>query len=405
VTAPTAICHPDPSQFGRCGARRLATPKLCATVADDAGRATLGWSPTDAADAQYELQASADPAEFADPETLYDGPATDLVVDARHSGPFYRVRAHDPAGSSDWSDGVGVDSGPRSLTYLRDPDSYDSQPLLAIQRAALRMCAARGDIFAVLSLPSHYREDDAIAHVAALRSSAGDSSPATATVVPPLDDSELAALAHGAVYHPWPTLQLGSGAPLLRIPPDGPATGVLAHRAITRGAWVAPADEPLNDVVGLEPVMQRARLADLQAGRVNVVRQEPAGFVVLDEDTLSLDEDLRPINVRRLLDLLRRLVLLHGPTYVFEPNDVRLRRRIQRGFEAALRDMYVRGAFRGATPDGGFQVVTGDPPNTPQSADQGQLIVELRVAPSLPMRFMTVRLVQGAAGAFEAQEA
>ena len=32
--------------------------------------------------------------------------------------------------------------------------------------------------------------------------------------------------------------------------------------------------------------------------------------------------------------------------------------------------------------------------NTAQSVDQGRFIVELRVAPSLPMSFLTVRLVQ-----------
>jgi len=32
--------------------------------------------------------------------------------------------------------------------------------------------------------------------------------------------------------------------------------------------------------------------------------------------------------------------------------------------------------------------------NTPRSMEQGRFIVELRVAPSLPLRFLTVRLVQ-----------
>ena len=41
--------------------------------------------------------------------------------------------------------------------------------------------------------------------------------------------------------------------------------------------------------------------------------------MVLSADTLSDDPDLRPINVRRLLILLRRLALRLGATYVFEP--------------------------------------------------------------------------------------
>jgi phage tail sheath protein FI len=116
--------------------------------------------------------------------------------------------------------------------------------------------------------------------------------------------------------------------------------------------------------------------------------------MALSADTLSDDDDLRPINVRRLLSLLRRLALKLGARYVFEPNDARFRRSVQRGFEAMLGEMFARGAFAGATPATSFQVVTGDSLNTPQSVDQGRFIVELRVAPSLPMTFMTIRLVQ-----------
>jgi len=110
--------------------------------------------------------------------------------------------------------------------------------------------------------------------------------------------------------------------------------------------------------------------------------------------TLSDDPDLAPINVRRLLSLLRRLALREGATYVFEPHSAAFRRSVQRGFEAMLTRMFERGAFAGATAASAFQVVTSESLNTPASVDLGRLIVELRVAPSLPMTFLTVRLVQ-----------
>ena len=59
-----------------------------------------------------------------------------------------------------------------------------------------------------------------------------------------------------------------------------------------------------------------------------------------------------------------------------------------------LDGMFERGAFAGATPASAYQVVTDASLNTPQSVEQGRFIVELRVAPSLPMTFMTIRLVQ-----------
>jgi phage tail sheath protein FI len=132
----------------------------------------------------------------------------------------------------------------------------------------------------------------------------------------------------------------------------------------------------------------------LQDAQLNLIRQEARGFLALNADTLSGDEDLRQINVRRLLILLRRLALRHGATYVFEPNSPAFRRSVQRGFEALLERLFLRGAFAGATAATSFQVVTGDALNTRQSVEAGRFIVELRVAPAQPLTFLTIRLVQ-----------
>jgi phage tail sheath protein FI len=147
-------------------------------------------------------------------------------------------------------------------------------------------------------------------------------------------------------------------------------------------------------VVALTPVIDRRRWLDLQLAQINLVRQEARGFVVMNADTLSNDPDLRLINVRRLLMLLRRLALREGFRYVFEPNDDAFRRLVQRSFEGLLDQMFVRGAFAGTTAATSYQVVTSNTLNTRQSVEEGRLIVELRVAPSLPMSFLTIRLVQ-----------
>jgi phage tail sheath protein FI len=169
---------------------------------------------------------------------------------------------------------------------------------------------------------------------------------------------------------------------------------VIAQRSLQRGAWIAPANEPLRGVVALEPPINRARFLDLQEAHINLVRQEPRGFVVLDADTLSDDVDLRLINVRRLLVLLRRQALRLGMTYVFEPNSPAFRRLVERGFTDMLDQMFIRGAFAGATPKSSYQVVADDSVNTERSVEQGRFIVELRVAPSLPLNFLTIRLIQ-----------
>ena len=139
---------------------------------------------------------------------------------------------------------------------------------------------------------------------------------------------------YGALYHPWVLVEGDHG--LLRSPPEGAICGVMARRAVHRGAWIAPANEPLGDVLGLTPAIPREQWGRLLDAQVNLVRQEPHGFVVLSADTLAQDPELVQVNVRRLLVLLRRAALRLGPTFVFEPNNDIFRRSVERAFGALL---------------------------------------------------------------------
>jgi phage tail sheath protein FI len=148
--------------------------------------------------------------------------------------------------------------------------------------------------------------------------------------------------------------------------------------------------------VALTPAIPSAYRQQFQDSQINLVRQEPGGFLFLCESTLSQDPDLVPINVRRLLSFLRKTVLKVGVDYVFEPNNDSFRRGVQRGFEKLMDSLFRQGAFAGRVSRDAFQVVTDSSLNTQSAMDNGQFIVELRFAPSLPMRFLTVRLWQTA---------
>ena len=97
--------------------------------------------------------------------------------------------------------------------------------------------------------------------------------------------------------------------------------------------------------------------------------------------------------------MLRRVALLYGTRYVFEPNDDVLHRTVRRAFEGLLTRMFRLGAFAGATPEQSFQVSVG----APRSGDTGLFVVELRVAPSRPLVFLTVRLTRTGAGALQVE--
>jgi hypothetical protein len=379
-----------PAEFTACALHELEpTPHLDLEGRDQGGSFGLGWTGVAEPGVRYVLQECTDPHGWEAAQTIHTGPELSIRLYGRTAGTFfYRVRAEAGPNTSAWSNGVAVVAGDEQRFELEPESAFEPDVLLDVQRALLRLCAARGDMLAVLSLPEHYRGDAAIGHVRRLRST--------------LDGVEQRALGFGALYHPWLVLSLPErDEAFRRVAPDGTATGVIARRAATRGAWVAPANDPFADVVALVRAEPREALAPLQDAQVNEVRQEPGGFMCLCEDTLVADDDLRPINVRRLLSLVRRLVLREGARYVFEPNDPTFRRGVERGFREVLQLLYSLGGLVGPTPDQAYRVNVGSPPNTPASLDAGRLIVELQLAPSRPLAFLLVRLVHSGERGFE----
>ena len=390
------VSEPPAGQFLDCGIRFVNAPHNLRVMEKDisSGKFTIAWDSKETdKDIKFVLEESPAP-EFEFPAEIFSDAGKQFEVLKHRAGVyFYRVRAEIGRNFSDWSNGLGVRI-PETEGWSVNAE-YKPDVLLAVQRALLRMCAARGDLFAVLNLPEQLEEKDAFAHVGTLKTTKGLT--AATGRVEPLSADETRVLSFGAMYHPWLLTHEEDFEGFRNIPPDGAICGTFARRADERGAWIAPANERLQGVLGLAKDVRRERFQDFQDNLINLIRQEPRGFLVLDSDTLSGDADLRSVNVRRLLSLLRRLAVRHGAEYVFEPNNESFRRQVRRGFEAMLDLMFTRGAFAGKTPANSYQVVVSNAVNNPRSVEQGLFIVELRVAPSLPLKFVTVRLVQAGA--------
>lgn len=398
-STPARVIHPagppatTPTDgFADCRLRPLAAPIFQTDADPDAqGNYLVHWSAPEP-DLTYELQASADVG-FTVSSTLYTGPNTTFSVVGQAAGLYHhRVRARDGLRASPWSGTLDVRVGGSPYTLLAGSPA----DLLAVHRLMLRTAAGRGDLFALLGLPEAHRWPNALSHAQALRSSA-DPVSLPGTPVPPLGAGEARALSHGSLQHAWIHTRRGDarqGNTLIACPPDGAVAGQLAASALARGAWMAVANQPLKDVVAtsLNPSAdERQALLDAQ---INPVWLSPIGHVLGSADTLLDDDDWRSVNVRRLMCLLRRVALKHGAHYVFEPNGPALQRTVERAFNALLDTLFQRGAFAGRNVSEAFQVVVGEEVNTPQRNDAGQFWVELRVAPALPMRFLTVRLLR-----------
>jgi hypothetical protein len=371
---------PPSGQFEPCNLLIIDPPILSISEVE-AGRYSLIWSPV--AGAVDILEEALDPG-FATSNVIYTGSSGTVTLYNRPAGDYYyRIKRQTGAISSNYSNGVGLRVAGSTAWQSYPVTEYQDATLLAVHQALLRLCAARGDMFAVLAMPQHYRESEAMTHASELKSA--------------LSAAEANVYSFGALYHPWLIGREENDLLNLRTtPPDGAMAGIIAMRSSNRGAWISPANEPLHGVVDLTPPVLKSSRQELQDAQINLVRQEPSGFLCLCELTLSDNPDLSPINVRRLMSFLRKTVLKAGVDYVFEPNSDEFRRGVQRGLENLLDRLLKLGAFAGRTSSDSFQVVADSSVNTRQAMDNGEFFVEIRVAPSVPMRFLTIRLLQSA---------
>jgi phage tail sheath protein FI len=277
------------------------------------------------------------------------------------------------------------------------------QPFLNVHQALAIFSQARADTISLLSLPRSYGLSRCLEWQQALRRRLG--LPDLAGGFAFDEPEEVADLSFVAVYHPWLLVADAAAAARVRsVPPDGAIAGLIAARERQRQAWIAPANLPLQEVLGLSTALSDDDWAELFAQRFNLVRPEAAGFAPMSAHTLSGESALLQISVRRLLILLRKAALQLGMDFVFQPNHELFRQGMRVVLEDFLRFLFQRGAFAGGSEAESFRVIADDTVNPPQSVEQGRLVVVIQVAPSQPMEFITVQLLRSGEGELLATE-
>jgi hypothetical protein len=261
-----------------------------------------------------------------------------------------------------------------SLPRLEREQAYTDDGLRKVQEALATMCAARADMLAVLSLPNHFKRADVLkwrgqfTGISAFRGTT--------------------ALSYAAVYHGWVEVletHMPELAPRRAVPPDGVVAGMIARREQARGAWIAPANEPLNGALALTPSFSEADWHALYKNQVNVLRRQPGRYTLMSADTLSQQTILEPISVRRLLIYLRKLLLRRAEEYVFETNNARFRRLVQTTLARELERLFEQGALHA------YEVDVSD---RLDDLYRGRLLVEIKIAPTAPIEFITVALLR-----------
>lgn len=331
---------------------------------------------------------------------------------------FLRARSWREGRYSAWSATAEVLVCAGGWQLLADrSDSAGESLAFAVHSALLDLCAATREHFAVLSVPEHWDGERLARHSEALRAYAAG------------DFARAQAASFASIHHPWllrrevasggkvgngngigtgsgreaASVTAGSGAggaiwpatkgagELHAHPPEGALLGLFAQRSRQRGAWAAAGLDTLAEAFALAGSVPAE---DIEAAFANPIEVRPRGIAATRASTLSDDPDWESIGVRRLFILLRRLARREGERYVFEANDLTLRRSLERSFDALLQRLMQRGAFRGASAAESYRLRTASGARASEEIERGECSLEICVAPSRPLRFLTLRVLR-----------
>ncbi len=271
------------------------------------------------------------------------------------------------------------------ITMLCAPDlmsaylagALDDSGLVAAQSAMIAHCENMGDRVAILDAPPGLTPQQVARW---RRDGAGY-------------DSKYAAL-----YYPWIEVVDMEGKPFM-LPPGGHMAGIYSRVDSEQGVHKAPANEIVHGALGLETQVTREEQDLLNPMGVNCIRQFPGrGIRVWGARLLSSDPAWRYISVRRLFNYVEESIREGTQWVVFEPNDHFLWARVTRDISAFLNAVWRNGALFGATPEQAFYVKCDEELNPQEVRDQGQLIVEIGIAPVKPAEFMVFRISQWVGG-------
>ena len=267
--------------------------------------------------------------------------------------------------------------------------------------AIISHCEKMGDRFAILDAPEPVANLDALKKVGTAGAGGGDEDekkkkPSAAEAAYRPRQTNCAAL-----YYPW----IVAGDPMapgsiVKMPPSGHIAGVYARTDATRGVHKAPANEPIRGAVDLTFKVTHAEQGELNSAGVNVIRFFPdAGIRIWGARTLAEEaSEWRYISVRRLFNMIEQSIQDGTRWIVFESNDSRTWKAIERDIRAFLTLVWRDGALKGDTPDQAFFVKCDDETNPPEVIDAGRLITEIGIAPVKPAEFIIFRISQWIGG-------
>jgi len=256
------------------------------------------------------------------------------------------------------------------------PPIFDEGAIHFVQAAMIDQCERLRDRFAVLDPPFK---------------TARDSRPGVGPVIAWRSRFDSA---FGALYHPWiaaPDPRIRGG--VRSVPPCGHVAGQFAATDLAVGPHRAPAGAPLTWAQAATAEIGGALHGVLNDAGVNVVTVRNGRLLrILGARTMSSDLAWRFVPVRRLVSMLREALDVSTQWAVFEPNDETTRLSLSQGIGAFLMELWRRGALAGEVAAAAFRVRCDETNNDAERRANGELHVDIAIAPSSPFEFIVLRV-------------
>jgi hypothetical protein len=200
---------------------------------------------------------------------------------------------------------------------------------------------------------------------------------------------------YAACYYPWINILDPLAKGTRTIPPCGHVAGLYARVDRDQGVHKAPANEVLNDVVGLARVITKDVTDVLGPEGINCIRALPGrGIRPWGARTLSSDKLWQHVNVRRLFIMIERSIAEGTEWAVFENNEWSLWKAVEREVSRFLFGLWKEGMLRGNVPEEAFYVVCDERNNVQESRDAGEFFCDIGVAAVRPAEFIIFRIGQ-----------
>lgn len=189
---------------------------------------------------------------------------------------------------------------------------------------------------------------------------------------------------YGALYGPWVEIRDTFNNKKMFIPPSGLIAGAYAGTDQDRALWFAPAG--LNrgglKILGVRKKYNQGSRDALDRAQINAIRFLPGrGYVVWGQETLQAHASaLSNVNVRRLINFIKKSISTAANVGVFDPNDSFLRLKLQsiaEGFLTPIKNG--RGLYD-------FDVICDERNNKADSIAAGTLVIDVYADPVIPAK-------------------